>query len=193
MRKPVDHFVRICAEHLPLQPTIYEFGALQVDDRPDINLRNHFTELDYVGSDMREGPGVDIVLNLHDLSLETGTAGTVLCMDTLEHVEYPRKAMEEIHRVLRADGIAVISSVFNFPIHDYPHDYWRFTPEGFRSLLKEFEHSIVASYGESEVSPQTIVGVGFKTTPPDLAKFTGALEKWEKWYTAVCQDLSSRR
>ena len=94
--------------------------------------------------------------------------------------------------MLAVDCIAVISSVFNFPIHDYPHDYWRFTPEGFRSLLKEFEHSIVSSYGETEVSPQTIVGVGFKSAPPDLAEFTRALDKWEKWYTAVCRDLSGK-
>ena len=192
MRKPVDHFVKICAENLPLKAPIYEFGALQVDGREDIDLRRYFPGQEYIGTDMRMGPGVDKVLNLHDIDLEDGAAGTVLSMDTLEHVEYPRKAMDEIYRILADDGIAVISSVFSFPIHDYPHDYWRFTPEGFRSLLKNFDHSVVAAYGESEVNPQTIVGVGFKSSPPDLAQFNSAVAKWEQWYNAVCRDLSAK-
>ena len=36
------------------------------------------------------------------------------------HVEYPRRAMAEIHRILKDDGIVIISSVMNFPIHAYP-------------------------------------------------------------------------
>lgn len=99
--------------------------------------------LEYVGCDMRAGPGVDSVQNLHGLDIPDNTVGTIICLDTLEHVEYPRKALAEMHRVLKPNGVLVMSSVFNFPIHGYPNDYWRFTPEAFKSLLKDFSHQRV--------------------------------------------------
>jgi len=52
--------------------------------------------------------GVDKVLDLYDINVPSGSVGTVLCLETLE-LWYPRKALEEIHRILKPDGIAVIS------------------------------------------------------------------------------------
>ena len=40
---------------------------------------------------MREGPGVVRILDLHGLDVPDNSVGTVIMMDTLEHVEYPRK------------------------------------------------------------------------------------------------------
>lgn len=72
---------------------------------------------------MRLRPGVDRVLNLHELDLLDASVGTAICMDTMEHVEYPRQAMKELHRPLMLGGALIISSVINFPIHGYPNDY----------------------------------------------------------------------
>lgn len=116
-----------------------------------------------------------MILNLHDVNLPDVTAGTVLCLDTLEHVEYPHKAMQEVHRILKPEGIAVITSVMDFPIHDYPYDYWRFTPEAFRSLLKPFAHAWVGHVGVKKF-PHTVVGIGFKENLPPLAGFEGGFE-----------------
>lgn len=55
----------------------------------------------------------------------------------------------------------LVTSVMNFPIHEYPYDYWRFTPDGFKSLLKEFSYSIVDILGEKSF-PHTVVGIGIK-------------------------------
>lgn len=49
----------------------------------------------------------------------------------------------------------------NFPIHDFPYDYWRFTPQGFESLLKPFCSSYVDFAGENDF-PHTIIGIGVK-------------------------------
>jgi SAM-dependent methyltransferase len=127
---------------------------------------------------MREGPGVDKVLDLHKIGLPAECLGTVLCLDTLEHVEYPHRALEEIHRVLEPSGIAIISSVMDFPIHDHPYDYWRFTPEGFRSLLKPFADSFVGFVGR-ESFPHTVVGVGFKGGRPQFLEFERSYERWK--------------
>ncbi len=166
MRKTIKNFVKICAETLSIGEPIYEFGSLQVPEQKGFaDLRGLFPGKRYIGADMRQGPGVDKILNLHEIDLPAGSAGTVLILDTLEHVEFPRKAIEESHRILKPDGILIISSVMCFPIHDYPHDYWRFTPEAFKTLLKDFKSSLIYSAGEASF-PHTVVGVGFKGEVP---------------------------
>ena len=145
MRILIKRFVRLIAETLPISEPIYEFGALQVSGQEGFaDIRTLFPGKKYVGADIREGTGVDVILNLHHINLPPESVGTVLILDTLEHVEFPRKAIEEAHRILKSNGILVISSVMYFPIHDYPYNYWRFTPEAFRSLLKPFTASFVS-------------------------------------------------
>jgi len=131
---------------------------------------------------MREGPGVDKILDLHDIKLPSESVGAVLCFDTLEHVEYPHRALAEIHRILKPDGIAVISSVMDFPIHDFPYDYWRFTPEAFKSILKPFTESFVGFAGREDF-PHTVIGVGFKGKAPQLSELTKRYEKWRRTFS----------
>ena len=35
----------------------------------------------------------------------------------------------------------------NFPIHGYPNDYWRFTPEAFRALAADFSRVMIFPAG----------------------------------------------
>lgn len=184
MRESIKQFVRICVETLPIPEPVYEFGSLQVPEQDAFaDLRPLFPGKKYVGADMRQGPGVDVILNLHDINLLSESVGTVLLIDTIEHVEYPRNAIEEVYRILKPNGIIIISSVMNFPIHDYPYDYWRFTPEAFRSLLKHFTSSFVDFAGESYF-PHTVVGVGFKgNNLSDMAKFFENLKLWKEYWS----------
>ena len=64
--------------------------------------------------------------------------GSALCLDTLEHCADPVAACRELARVTAPGGICVISSVMLFGIHGYPDDFFRFTPEAFRSMLGGF-------------------------------------------------------
>jgi SAM-dependent methyltransferase len=180
MRDFIREFVRICTQTLPLEEPIYEFGSLQVPGQEGFaDLRPLFPGRPYVGSDMREGPGVDVILDLHNIALPDQGVGTVLAMDTLEHVALPHRALEEVHRILRPGGTVILSSVMRMRIHAYPNDYWRFTPEGFRVLLQPFTESFV-SYAGPEKFPHTVVGVGFKGHRPPLESFTAAVTQWQK-------------
>jgi SAM-dependent methyltransferase len=98
----------------------------------------------------------DKVLNLHAIDLPDNSVATVLSFDTLEHVEDPRLAMQEIHRVLQPGGVVVITSVMDFPIHEFPYDYCRFKPEVFKSILKPFQSSFVGWQGK-ELFPHAAV------------------------------------
>jgi SAM-dependent methyltransferase len=110
---------------------------------------------------MQPGRGVDRLEDIHALSFASGEVGTFILADTLEHVADPIRAMAEIHRCLRAGGVVIYSSVMNFPIHGYPNDYWRFTPEAFRALASDFARAMIFFCGPKDF-PHTVCGVAAK-------------------------------
>lgn len=187
MRESIKHFVKICAESLPISDPVYEFGSLQVPGQEDFaDLRPLFPSKKYVGADMRDGPGVDTILDLHDINLPSESVGTVLMLDTLEHVEFPRKAVEEIYRILKKDGTLIVSSVMDCPIHDHPSDYWRFTPEGLSSLLRPF-NLIFSDFAGENIFPHTVVGIGLKGLVPEASmnEFREKFGEWKELWTPV--------
>ncbi len=191
MRKSIRGFVELASQSLPLADPICEFGAWQAEGQEDIaDLRELFAGKQYIGADMREGRGVDRILDLHAIDLADASVGTVISCDTFEHVEYPRRAIQEIHRILKPDGVVLLTSVMNFPIHAYPNDYWRFTPEGFRSLLNIFDHAFVGEFGLEADHPETVVGLGFKGAEPDLSAFLPLYEKWRKRQNKVLEVMA---
>jgi len=60
-------------------------------------------------------------------------------VETLEHDDNPFKTLSEIYRVLKPKGEVVLAaSGINFPKHEYPSDYFRYTAEGIATLLNKF-------------------------------------------------------
>ena len=59
----------------------------------------------------------------------------MLAFSVFEHVKHFWKGFAEVRRVLRPDGVFLVCCPFYFHVHGYPHDYWRFTPEAFDTLL----------------------------------------------------------
>jgi SAM-dependent methyltransferase len=162
MRPAVLEFARDVAKHLPLAEPLVELGARAADGQEDIaDLRGIFGAQEHIGCDIQEGKGVDRIEDIHDLTFADASVGTVICLETLEHVADPIRAVQEMHRVLRPGGVLAISSLMFFPIHAHPWDYRRFTPEGFELLLRPFESSFVVAQGW-ELMPEGIFGVGVK-------------------------------
>ena len=123
-----------------IQGPIIEMGAFRVPGQETLaDLRPLFPGKQYIGCDQQPGPGVDRIENIEDINIADNTAGTILCIDTLEHVKNTFKACKEMFRILKYGGLIIISSVFLFPIHNWPNDYWRFTPAAFELLLEDFK------------------------------------------------------
>lgn len=137
---------------------------MQVEPGQPNDLRPLFAGRTFIGTDLREGPGVDRIEDLRALSFADGEVGTALCLDTLEHCADPIRACHEMHRVLRDGGLCVITSVMLIGIHAYPNDYWRFTPEGFRLLLEGFDDADVAGMGDPN-APYFVFGAATKGAP----------------------------
>src|SRR5262249_39721859 len=124
-----DHnrtFCRLVAETFDCPGPVFEFGSFQVEGQEDeADLRDLFSDKQYVGCALRPGPGVDRVEDVSAMTLTDGTAGSVLCIETFEHVFEVRRAFDEVDRVLKPGGLFIITSPLNFRIHAYPDDYWR--------------------------------------------------------------------
>ncbi|MBI3463591.1 MAG: methyltransferase domain-containing protein [Planctomycetes bacterium] len=166
MRDNVRAFIA-AAQAFRVRGPVYEFGSYQVEGQAELaDLRGLFPGQRYVGCDMRPGPGVDRVEDLGRLRLPSGIARTVICVDTLEHVFEARHGVDEMLRVLAPGGVILLSAPFEFRIHAYPDDYWRFTPSAIDRLLAPLDAAIVGSQGV-ESCPHTVFGVGCKSPVSD--------------------------
>jgi SAM-dependent methyltransferase len=92
-----------------------------------------------VALDIQRGAGVQILGDAQALGIRSDTFEVVLCTEVLEHLPEPQRAIDEMWRVLRPGGTLLLTTRFLFPIHDAPHDYFRFTKYGLRHLLRQFE------------------------------------------------------
>ena len=157
----VNLFVRAAAAELRLASPVLEIGSFQVPGQEEMaNLRTYFPSCEYIGTDMRPGPGVDRVEDAHNLSFPDRSIGTILMMETIEHIVNPIRALSEVRRVLRPGGVLVLSAPFALDIHNHPSDYWRMTPEGCNVLLEAIGARLVGSIGP-RVAPCFVLGAAF--------------------------------
>jgi SAM-dependent methyltransferase len=186
MRHNIRTFVEAFSKTFKIEEPIVEIGSFQVPGQEELaNLRSIFKDKEFIGCDIRAGKGVDKIENAECLSFDNESIGTVIMVDTIEHIENPFNALSEIYRVLKPDGIVVISSEMDLQIHNHPYDYWRFTPEAFRALLKQFPAKIIG-YSGNPKKPYTVLGVGLKSKNErnhgDFEEFKRILEHNKEFY-----------
>lgn len=105
------------------------------------SARSHIIPLEpreYIGIDMRPGPGVDLVLHADHLVQRFGREAfdIVISTEMLEHCEPWRWAVWHMCTVLRNGGLLVLTTRSpGATRHEHPGDYWRFTPTMFRKMF----------------------------------------------------------
>ena len=181
MRTTIRKLIERIVQGVELREPIYEFGSYQVPGQEKQQIRPLFRDRNYVGCDMREGPGVDRILDLEKLDLPDGSVGTAIVLETVEHVRHVWKAADELYRVVAPGGLLIMTSQMYFPIHAYPSDYWRFTPEAFATLCERFEAVAVESAGLTDF-PHTVVACAVKAPcPPATAEqLKQVLAQWKR-------------
>ncbi|MBX6313464.1 MAG: class I SAM-dependent methyltransferase [Isosphaeraceae bacterium] len=182
MRDHNKAFCRLVAEMFDCPGPVYEFGSYQVEGQEEYaNLRTFFPDKTYIGCDMRPGPGVDRVEDVSQMTLADGAAGTIMCIETFEHVFEVRRAFDEVFRVLRPGGLFLITAPFHFRLHGYPDDYWRMSPSCLRRLLAPYEGRLVGYQGH-EKTPHTVMALAAKAPAP--LDFAARAERLGRAYQA---------
>ncbi len=130
-----------------LRGPFLEIGSRDYGNTQD--LRSIFNDKGkYIGLDLSEGKGVDIILDLTqefekiDKALNEERFNTIICLSVLEHCEQPFVMADNLTRLLGKGGHIIISVPFAYEFHGYPSDYWRFTHEGVKKLFPKINFDI---------------------------------------------------
>lgn len=119
----------------------------------------------------------EILSDATSIPVKSQTFSIALMLQVLEYLEDPDVAIREARRILKKEGILVLSSPFLYPIHDAPYDRNRFTNTQIRTLLTSNGFKILkmrTQGGFLDFWIQSLLVYLFKNTQ-DLMKKTPAL------------------
>lgn len=105
----------------------------------DALWRSVVPKCDYVGIDIINGKNVDIVGDAHRLSdyVKINSVDLVISFAVFEHLAMPWVVAEEISKVLKVGGHAVIETHFSFSEHEQPWHYFQFNSHALEILFCE--------------------------------------------------------
>jgi len=109
----------------------------------------YFSLIDeYIGVDI-DNNEADIVANAESLPIKSNSIDIVLCNQLIEHVSEPTKIIVEINRILKEEGILILTAPQMGRLHGEPNDYYRYTKWGLKYLLEEnrMKLEIIESHG----------------------------------------------
>jgi SAM-dependent methyltransferase len=72
-----------------------------------------------------------------------GEFDTIILSDVLEHLPEPMNCWREMHRLLAPGGKVLLNVPFYYPIHEEPHDYYRYTEFALRRFAEAAGFSVV--------------------------------------------------
>ena len=127
-----------------VNPAVLDVGGRIQPYRPLLrgNVKN------YVAVDLAQSPLVDVRASASALPFASDTFDLVFCTQVLEYLPDPSVAAREIHRVLKPDGIALLSFASFYP-RAVEEEHWRFLPSGMRFVLEPFRRIEIVSEGTS--------------------------------------------
>lgn len=119
---------------------VVELGSMIVDE----GCREYITSLGprrYVGVDIGEGPGVDLVMDAREAPARIpGPWDVVVCCSMLEHADDWYGAVVAIKKLCRPGTILVMTvPTIGFRYHAYPGDHWRFTANDWAEIFADME------------------------------------------------------
>jgi len=196
MREAVVNYVKWVIERYPYEEPILDTCA---GWEPNY-YQPLFPGKRYVKQDFQDynPPCVDIICDVSNMKpIPDESFGLVLNLEALEHIAYPQKAIDEIHRILRPGGLLILTTVMHFRIHPSPKDYWRFTPDGIELLLRQFK-ILDCTLEESLKKPKGVWVTARKTGSPEewgklpSLKVVGSRDSFVKKTKKKLRDLTRR-
>ena len=89
-------------------------------------------------SDISMNADCDIIFDIHQIPFKSKTFDAIITTAILEHVYNPELAVENIHRVLKDDGIVYSEMPFMQQVHEGAYDFTRLSLVGHHKLFNKF-------------------------------------------------------
>lgn len=92
---------------------------------------------------------------------------TVMATEVLEHVPDLKVYLNEIYRVLKKEGVFFFTVPFLWPLHEVPHDEYRYTPFSLEKQLKNagFSTIEIKATGGWHASMAQMLGLWVRRSP----------------------------
>lgn len=116
---------------------VLEIGSRNVTGS---NLRNKFSNADYLGFDFYSGENVDVVGDAHKLSSYFANQekfDLIFSSAVFEHLHMPWVVALEIQKLLKVGGYVFIETHFSFSSHERPWNFFQFSDMGLRALFND--------------------------------------------------------
>ncbi|MEO8663447.1 MAG: methyltransferase domain-containing protein [Bryobacteraceae bacterium] len=135
------------AAELPDGVRVLDAGAGETQHKP-LFARQWYCGVDLgIGDTAWDYAQLDVVADLTSLPFRDEAFDACINIVTLEHVREPARVLQEIGRVMAADGRLLLVAPQEWEVHQAPHDYFRYTRYGLAYLLGE------AGFVDIEVTP----------------------------------------
>jgi SAM-dependent methyltransferase len=98
----------------------------------------------YLGGDIPGNPDADIVLDASGcVPCGDDTFDVILSIQVLEHVADVSRYLSESRRLLKKNGLMILTTHGWWTHHPFPHDYWRWTREGLLRTLHQHRFEVI--------------------------------------------------
>ena len=112
-----------------------EHVVLNIGSGPSVlKKRNDIINIDLFAFDH-----VDVISDATSLPFEDHAVDLILNMAMMEHSKNPELVLQEMHRILKPEGILFAYVPFIAPYHAAPDDYYRWTQSGIKELFFSFK------------------------------------------------------
>jgi len=93
----------------------------------------------WVNLDISPHNNVDIIADGHFLPFKDGSFDAVTSNSVFEHLKDPFRVAAEVKRILKPGGLVWCDVPFSYPVHGSPHDFFRYTLGGLKSIYAGLE------------------------------------------------------
>ncbi len=117
---------------------------------------------EYVGVDIAEGPGVDVVCTAEETLAKFGPESfdMVISTEMIEHTRNWRKVISNFKNLCKPGGVILVTTrSYGSHYHAYPNDFWRYEADDFKNIFSDL---IINKIDTDPVDP----GVVIKATKP---------------------------
>lgn len=149
LRQDVSDFMRVSSEQFDKEG----IRILDIAPQDHEGANPYFKKAQIDTLDIDPDSGATYVADLCNTNVDLIPGDyydVVVCTEVLEHTLQPFHAVEEIRRILKPGGVALVSVPYNFRIHGPLPDCWRFTEHGLRALFAQYEITSLDSLDDED-------------------------------------------